>query len=112
MRNKAPFKKRYYNLTLLRQNIEKVQRCRKFRKKPKSVKTRERQIRILSWETHLQFAPKRCRCHMADNRQILKAIVPEDSNFDMKMVGPRQIPIKFFLFYLNEKMDSSNHNVN
>ena len=29
------FKKRYYNLTLLRQKIEKVQRCRKFRKNRK-----------------------------------------------------------------------------
>ena len=104
-------KKRYYNLTLLRQKIEKVQRCRKFRKKPKSVKTKERKIRTLSGETHLKFALKRCRCHGADNRQILKAIVPEDSNFDMKMVDLRQIPITFFLFYLNEKMDYSKHNV-
>ena len=79
--------------------------------KPKSVKTRERKIRTLSGETHLKFALKRCRCHGADNRQILKAIVPEDSNFDMKMVDLRRIPITFFLFYLNEKMDSSKHNL-
>ena len=74
------------SLPLMHQEIEEVQRCRECRKKLKSVKTRERKIRTLPRETHLQFALKRCRCHGTDNRQILKAIVPEDSNFDMKMV--------------------------
>ncbi len=50
------------------------------------MKTRERKIRTLSGETHLRFTLKRCHCHGIDNRSIPKAIVPEDSNFDMKMV--------------------------
>ncbi|MCW6170964.1 MAG: hypothetical protein LVQ96_07310 [Thermoplasmatales archaeon] len=50
------------------------------------MKTRERCVRTLSGETHLRFTLKRCSCRGIDNRQILKAIVPKDSNLDTKLM--------------------------